>query len=270
MGSIYNDCSCQANEDIAEDFRKTIIVEYSSPNIAKPFHVGNLRSAIIGNCVANVLQYRGHNVIRMNYLGDWGTQFGILSLAYDRFGSESLLQTEPLKHLYDVYVKGNQEIEKSTEWRDAAKERFTRLESQTDPATFEQWNRFRELSLQELKSLYQRLGITFDVYSSESIYTKASLSIVELLKNKGLIEQSDDGALLATTTSFDNPNEEVSVPVLKSDGSTLYLTRDLAAALDRKERYQFDRMYYVVDSSQAKHFWNLKSILSSMGSDIYR
>ncbi|KAH9394220.1 Arginyl-tRNA synthetase [Tyrophagus putrescentiae] len=270
LGAISNDCSSQAKDNIDEDFRKTIIVEYSSPNIAKPFHVGNLRSAIIGNCVANVLQFRGHNVIRMNYLGDWGTQFGILSLAYDRFGSESLLQAEPLKHLFDVYVKGNQEIEKNTEWRDAAKERFTRLESQADPATFEQWARFRELSLQELKSLYQRLGITFDVYSSESMYTRASLNIVEQLKNRGLVEQSEDGALLATTPSFDNPNLPISVPLLKSDGSTLYLTRDLAAAVDRKEQYNFDRMYYVVDSSQAKHFWNLKSILNAMGNNIYR
>lgn len=253
-----------------ENYCKKIIVEYSSPNIAKPFHVGNLRSTIIGNCVANLLKFKGHNVIRMNYLGDWGTQFGILSLAFDNYGDEEQLKKDPLKHLFEVYVKGNREIESNQSWREMAKERFSQLEFKTDSKVLEQWNRFRDLSLRELKSLYHRLGITFDFYASESMYCDSSHDIVNVLQNRGLLEESDDGALLASVPDYENSSQTIRVPLIKNDGSTLYLSRDIAAALHRQEQYQFDRMYYVVDSSQSKHFNNLKSIISALGNPIYK
>ena len=135
--------------------------------------------------------------------------------------------------------------------------------------TLERWTRFRDLSLQEIKLLYKRLGIMFDIYTSESMYSD-SQSIIDDLKRLNLIEQTEDDALIAVVSSFNNPREIIRVPVLKSDGSTLYLTRDIAAAIDRKKQYNFGRMYYVVDSTQAKHFTNLKSILCSMGNPIYK
>lgn len=151
-----------------------------------------------------------------------------------------------------------------------AKERFSQLEFKTDSKVLEQWNRFRDLSLHELKSLYHRLGITFDFYASESMYCDSSHDIVNVLQNRGLLEESDDGALLASVPDYENSSQTIRVPLIKNDGSTLYLSRDIAAALHRQEQYQFDRMYYVVDSSQSKHFNNLKSIISALGNPIYK
>ena len=251
------------------DPRKTVIFEYSSPNIAKPFHVGNFRSTIIGNCMANIFQFKGDNVIRLNYLGDWGSQFGILSLAYDQFGDEEKLRENPLKHLFDVYVQGNQEMENSDNFKIRARERFAQIESRSNPVVLEQWARFRELSIDKLKELYERLGIEFDAFTSESMYCNASYEIIKKLQKNGLIEISPDGASYAVCGGdVEGHFKAVKVPVLKNDGTTLYLTRDIAAALHRQQHYHFDRMFYVVDSSQSKHFTNLKSILHSIDSDV--
>lgn len=204
----------------------TIVVEYSSPNIAKPFHVGNLRSTIIGNFVANLQSFCGHNVIRLNYLGDWGTQFGILSLAYDYFGDDNTLAQNPLKHLFDVYVKGNNECNNSEEWRERAKNRFNLLESKQNSDVLRQWQKFRELSISELKTLYSRLGISFDEFHSESMYSKASLQVIEQLRQLGVIQNNDEsGAVFAVIKNTDSDNEYSRIPVIKKDGSTLYLTR---------------------------------------------
>ncbi len=205
---------------------QTVVIEFSSPNVAKPFHVGNLRSTIIGNFVSNLNSFCGNNVIRINYLGDWGTQFGILSLAYDYFGDDNQLVTNPLKHLFDVYVKGNNECTNSEEWREKAKQRFNLLESKQNSDVFNQWLKFRELSIKELKALYSRLGIDFDEFHSESMYSKASIEIIKELKQMGLIEVSDESkAAFVVIKNSDKNNDFLKIPVIKKDGSTLYLTR---------------------------------------------
>ncbi|KAH9415143.1 hypothetical protein DERP_006233 [Dermatophagoides pteronyssinus] len=248
--------------------KKKIIVEYSSPNIAKPFHVGNLRSTIIGNSIANILEFYGNNVIRMNYLGDWGTQFGILSLAYDQFGDPNKLQCEPLKHLFNVYVEGNRKCDSDIDWRNQAKNRFYQLET-NDSRIYEQWYEFRRLSIEELEKLYKRLGIQFDRYESESMYSQSINDIIQMIQQQKLIKIIDG----ATCIEIDDPNQKnkkLAIPLLKNDGTSLYLTRDLAAVINRQKHYNFDQMYYVVDSSQSKHFNNLKNIFHSLNNPVYR
>ena len=204
---------------------ETIVVEFSSPNMAKPFHVGNYRSTIVGNFVANFLQFCGHNVIRLNYLGDFGTQFGILSLAFDYFGNDKSLAEDPIKHLYEVYVKGNTECKASEDWRQSAKNRFNELETKHNSDVFRQWQRFRELSVNQLKALYYRLGIQFDEFHSESMYSKASLKIIDELRELGLIQTDESGAQIAVLNGRQTNPNCLKIPVVKSDGSTLYLTR---------------------------------------------
>ena len=164
--------------------KEKIIVEYSSPNIAKPFHVGNLRSTIIGNSVANILEFHGHDVIRMNYLGDWGTQFGILSLAYDQFGDPNQLQQEPLKHLFNVYVEGNRKCDSDIDWRNQAKNRFYQLET-NDSRIYEQWYEFRRLSIDELEKFYERPVIAADrefvEQNSDQILANADIDDIAFL-----------------------------------------------------------------------------------------
>ncbi|XP_075676581.1 arginyl-tRNA synthetase, mitochondrial isoform X2 [Dermatophagoides pteronyssinus] len=250
------------------DGKKKIIVEYSSPNIAKPFHVGNLRSTIIGNSIANILEFYGNNVIRMNYLGDWGTQFGILSLAYDQFGDPNKLQCEPLKHLFNVYVDGNRKCDSDIDWRNQAKNRFYQLET-NDSRIYEQWYEFRRLSIEELEKLYKRLGIQFDRYESESMYSQSINDIIQMIQQQQLIKIVD-GATCIEIDDSNQKNKKLAIPLLKNDGTSLYLTRDLAAVINRQKHYNFDQMYYVVDSSQSKHFNNLKNIFHSLNNPVYR
>ncbi|OTF75283.1 hypothetical protein BLA29_001708 [Euroglyphus maynei] len=256
----------QRNND---DGRQKIIVEYSSPNIAKPFHVGNLRSTIIGNSVANLLQFYGNDVLRMNYLGDWGTQFAILSLAFDRFGDPDQLRRAPLKHLFDVYVEGNRLCESDIGWKNLAKNRFYQLEQSNDSKIYEQWCEFRRLSCEELEKLYERLAIQFDCYESESMYSGAVKDVIEILQQRQLIK-TIDGATWTEVIDHNDERKKISIPLLKNDGTSLYLTRDLAAVLNRRKQFGFDRMLYVVDSSQWKHFNNLKNILYTLHDPVYR
>lgn len=160
-------------------------------------------------------------------------------------------------------------METNPEWSSAVKQRFFQLESKSNLNVFNQWIRFRELSLHELKLLYERLGIHFDIFSSESMYSDSSYEMIKMLTEKGLIEKIDN-ALYANLTSHEDSNKNVKVPLLKSDGSTLYLTRDIAALMHRKKLYNFDRIFYVVDSSQSKHFNNLKSVFCSLDDPVHR
>ncbi|CAG2101032.1 unnamed protein product [Medioppia subpectinata] len=206
-----------------------VVVEYSSPNIAKPFHVGNYRSTIIGHFVANFHRFCGHRVIALNYLGDFGTQFGILSLAFDRFGDDQSLAANPLRHLFDVYVKGSTECKASEEWRQSAKDRFNALETKQNADVLNQWNRFRELSVDRLKHLYQRIGIDFDEFHSESMYSSAGHEVIDRLRQLGHLESAgDDSRAEFAVVGTNGPNKvSLKIPVIKSDGSTLYLTRKL-------------------------------------------
>ncbi len=236
--------------------RKKAIVEFSSPNIAKPFGIGHLRSTIIGNSLANILEFQGFKVIRMNYLGDWGTQFGRLLAGYEKFGSEKELQKNPIQHLLQIYVKANKKIydKKSREW-------FRKLEERDRKATI-LWRFFKAYSVREFKSVYKKLGVDFDVYEAESLYNKKSKIILKELREKKLLKKSK-GALVVDLKEYG-----LGVCLIeKSDGTTLYVTRDLAAAIARAKKYKFEKMIYEVGQEQKLYFNQLFKILELMGYD---
>jgi arginyl-tRNA synthetase len=240
---------------------KTIIVEYSSPNMAKPFHAGHLRSTIIGNFLRNLFKTLGYNVVGINYLGDWGKQYGLLAIGFSRYGDEEKLKTNPIRHLYDVYVNINKEAEKDPSIHEQARAYFKRMED-GDEQALSLWRRFRELSIEEYKNIYRRLNVEFDEYSGESLMGPGMTRAMERLQEMNLLED-DKGAKIISLERFKLPK----VLVRKSDGATLYITRDIAAAADRYERHHFERMYYVVAAQQDLHFQQLFKILELMGYD---
>lgn len=237
---------------------KRIIVEFSSPNIAKPIHVGHLRSTIIGNFIANIHEWFGYEVMRLNYLGDWGTQFGLVKVGMKILNpSQEELIEKPLYILYQAYITANAAAEKDPALLDDARKIFMNLEcGQHDDIS--DWKLYKEYTIAELMKTYSRLGIVFDKYSWESDYKADSIvHILKLLDSSGLMQTDKEGRSIVNVGGKE-------VPVLKSDGSTLYLTRDIAAAIDRKERYKFDLMYYLADTSQHRHFINLFHILKDL------
>ncbi|XP_048452679.1 probable arginine--tRNA ligase, mitochondrial [Rhincodon typus] len=215
----------------------------SSPNIAKKFHAGHLRSTIIGNFIANIRQALGNDVIRINYLGDWGMQFGLLGAGFQLFGSEVELKANPLQHLFEVYVEVNKMAETSEDIHKAGQEFFKKLEG-GDEHALRLWQQFRSISIEEYKKIYQRLGVHFDEYSGESFYQEKTQEILWLLDQKGLLKKTTQGTGVVELS----PNDDLAVyaKMVRSDGTTLYLTRDVAAAIDRMEKYNFDQMIYVV------------------------
>lgn len=248
---------------------KKVIIEFSSPNIAKPFHAGHLRSTIIGGFLANLYEKLGWEVIRMNYLGDWGKQFGLLAVGFERYGNEEALVKDPIHHLFDVYVRINKDIEEEGDsipleqsTNGKAREYFKRMED-GDEEALKIWKRFREFSIEKYIDTYARLNIKYDVYSGESQVSKESmLKAIDLFKEKGLTHE-DRGAVLIDLTKF---NKKLGKAIVqKSDGTTLYLTRDVGAAMDRYEKYHFDKMIYVIASQQDLHAAQFFEILKQMG-----
>lgn len=237
---------------------KTVVIDYSSPNIAKPFTLGHIRSTVIGESLARIFEHRGYRVIRVNHLGDWGTQFGRLIVAYKRWGDEERLKHEAIKELFRLYVRFHEEAEKDPALEDEGRAWFLRLE-QGDPEATELWRRFRALSLEEFQAMYQRLGIRFDDYTGESGYNDVLDQTVEALEQKGLLSVSDGAQVVEL--GDDMPP----CIIRKSDGATLYATRDIAAALRRHEQTQFDWMLYVVDSRQSLHFQQVFAVLKLLG-----
>lgn len=239
---------------------ESVIVEFSSPNIAKPFHIGHLRSTIIGNAYANLLAASGHNVTRMNYLGDWGTQFGLLKIGMDLSNaSPDEIKENPIKHLFNAYVAANRLAENDDTIADRARELFSQMESGSG-SDLGDWMKYREYTVAELERIYRRLGVTFDVYAWESDYRKSQIGdVIERLKTMEGLRTDDEGKLVADI------DEHTKVSVLKSDGSTLYLTRDIAAIVDRQNKFKFDRMIYVAGNEQQLHFRALFEIARRMG-----
>lgn len=239
--------------------KKNIIVEFSSPNIAKPFHVGHLRSTIIGNYVANINSFVNNKVKKINYLGDWGTQYGLVQLGIDMANiDEDEMRRSPMRVLYTAYVSANKLAETDSSILDRAREIFHDLENGAGVA-HEQWRAFRQHTVEELKRVYSRIGITFDEYHWESTYNAKNIGeIVTSMEKMQLLTRDERNRKVVSLGS------EKSVPVIKSDGSTLYIARDIAAAVDRFEKNNFDFMYYVVDNTQAGHFSNLLEILKRM------
>eukprot|EP01133_Synstelium_polycarpum_P008033 gene8033-9437_t len=236
-----------------------VIVEFSSPNIAKPFHAGHLRSTIIGNFLVHLHKALGFDVVSINYLGDWGKQYGLLAIGFDRHGSEEALLADPIQHLFQVYVKINAEAEADPTIHDAARAYFNRME-QGDAEALAVWTRFRNLSIEKYKSTYARLNVSFDIYSGESLMCDGMVKEYAKLEEKNLVEESE-GAMV-----IDLKEKALGkVLVKKRDGSTLYITRDIAAANHRKEEIKFDKMIYVVASQQELHFRQLFKIVNLMG-----
>lgn len=240
------------------------LVEFSSPNIAKPFHVGHLRSTIIGSFISNLKEYLGHDVIRLNYLGDWGTQFGFLKLGVDlkQFSNDDM-ERDPIKHLYEAYVYANKLAQTDPNINQKARDIFARLE-QGNAKDLEQWKLFRQYTVNELVNTYKRLNVAFTKYDWESMYdSNAIQDVITLLLNKNLLKTDDDGRKYVQV-------HDRKVTVVKSDGSSLYLSRDIAAALDRNSTYKFDNMYYVVDNAQTDHFIALFDVLKHVDTDLYK
>ncbi|XP_011764831.2 probable arginine--tRNA ligase, mitochondrial isoform X1 [Macaca nemestrina] len=244
--------------------QKKIVVEFSSPNVAKKFHVGHLRSTIIGNFIANLKEALGHQVIRINYLGDWGMQFGLLGTGFQLFGYEEKLQSNPLQHLFEVYVQVNKEAADDKSVAKSAQEFFQRLEL-GDVQALSLWQKFRDLSIEEYVRVYKRLGVYFDEYSGESFYREKSQEVLKLLESKGLLLKTIKGTAVVDLSG--NGDSSSICTVMRSDGTSLYATRDLAAAIDRMDKYNFDTMIYVTDKGQKKHFQQVFQMLKIMGYD---
>ncbi|KAG9307789.1 hypothetical protein G9A89_023354 [Geosiphon pyriformis] len=241
---------------------KTAVVEFSSPNIAKPFHAGHLRSTIIGNFVVNTLEANGWKTIRMNYLGDWGKQYGLLAVGFEKYGSEQELVKDPIKHLYDIYVKINSDAEEDKEINESARAYFKKMED-GDQIALDLWNKFRDLSIKKYEETYARLNIKFDIFSGESqVSNQRMLEALAIMKEKNLTQESE-GAIIV-----DLKQHKLDVAVVqKNDGTKLYITRDIGAAIERYEKYKFDAMYYVVASQQDLHMKQFFKILELMGHD---
>eukprot|EP00123_Amoebidium_parasiticum_P010766 comp20304_c0_seq1/m.25512 comp20304_c0_seq1/g.25512 ORF comp20304_c0_seq1/g.25512 comp20304_c0_seq1/m.25512 type:complete len:573 (-) comp20304_c0_seq1:7-1725(-) len=239
---------------------RSVVVDFSSPNIAKPFHAGHLRSTIIGNFVCNISRTQGYRSVGINYLGDWGKQYGLLALGYSQFGDETKLQTEPIRHLFDVYVKVNQRARDDESIHDAARQYFKRMEDGDEDA-LRLWRQFRELSIGEYEKMYQRLNVRFDAYEGESLVGADVPGVIESLRSNNLLRIDQGGSEVADLT-----DQKLDVAVIKKkDGTALYLTRDIATAIRRHKKYDFAHMYYVVGTQQGLHFKQLFALLQGLG-----
>jgi arginyl-tRNA synthetase len=238
---------------------KTVCVEYSSPNIAKPFHVGHLFTTAIGNALYKMFIKQGYNTVGLNHLGDWGTQFGKLISAYNRWVNEKALEKNPIDELLRIYVKFHEEAEKDPALDDEARLNFKKLENGDEEATA-LWTRFRDLSLKEFERVYDILGVQFDSLAGEAFYNDKMDVIVNELKEKKLLVESN-GAQVVMLDDYNMPP----CIVLKGDGASIYATRDLAAAMYRKKTYDFHKCVYVVGSPQALHFKQVFKVLELAG-----
>lgn len=240
---------------------KTIVIDYSSPNIAKPFHVGHLRSTVIGNALYNIYKALGYNCVGVNHLGDWGTQFGKLIVAYKKWGDKETVEREDIKELSRIYVKFHEEAEKDPSLNDEARHWLVKMQ-EGDSEALELWKWFVDISMKEFNRIYDRLHISFDSYAGESFYNDKMQAVVDELKEKGLLKESE-GAQIVDLEEYNMPP----CLILRSDGGTLYPTRDIAAALYRKKTYNFYRDIYVTALDQNLHFAQWFKVLELMGYD---
>ncbi|MRN07536.1 arginine--tRNA ligase [Lactobacillus sp. 0.1XD8-4] len=240
-----------------------VTIDYSSPNIAKPMGVGHLRSTMIGEAVARILEKVNYNLIRIDYLGDWGTQFGKMMAAYKMWGDEPEIQKgleeDPIDTLVKLYVRINTEAEEHPEYTEAGRDWFAKLEH-GDEEAWEMWNRFRSLSLERFNRVYDMLDVHFDSYNGEAFSAQKMEEPIQLLKDKNLLEQSR-GAQIVSLDHYNLPP----LLIIKSNGTTTYITRDLATALYRKRMYGFAKSIYVVGTDQDTYFRQLKLALKDMG-----
>ncbi|MDR6549937.1 arginine--tRNA ligase [Paenibacillus qinlingensis] len=238
---------------------RTIVIDYSSPNIAKPFHVGHLRSTVIGNALYHIHAFLGYTCVGINHLGDWGTQFGKLIVAYQQWGSKEAVNQGAIDELLHLYVKFHEEAEKDPTLEDQARAWFTRMEH-GDQEALALWHWFIDISMAEFQKIYKLLGVQFDAYQGESFYNDKMAPVIQMLQENQLLEE-DEGAMLVRLDAFDM----APALMLKKDGSSLYHTRDLTAAIYRAETYDFAKLIYVTDYAQNLHFQQCFKVLELMG-----
>ena len=240
---------------------KTVVLDYSSPNVAKPFHIGHLGTTVIGHSLKLLHEFAGYNCIGINHLGDWGTQFGKLIVAYRKWGDRATVEAGEIDELVRLYVKFHSEAENDPTLEDAARAEFKKLEMH-DEENLALWRWFIEISLREYQKTYKMLGITFDSYNGESFYTDKMPAEIEKIRNAGILT-IDDGASVVNLEAYKMPP----CLILKRDGSTLYPTRDIAAAAYRKSTYDFDKCIYVTSAGQSLHFAQWFKVVELMGYD---
>ena len=243
---------------------KTVVLDFSSVNIAKPFHIGHIRSTVIGDAIRNIHEFLGYNTVASNYIGDYGTQFGTMIAAYKLWGDDDKLNQNPIQELLNLYVRYNSEASENEEMMDVAREEFKKLEEGEEEAT-RLWTWFKEISFKEFDRVYKLLDIEFDNYKGESYSSKYIPEVIDELKEKNLLLESD-GAQIIDLSSYDMPPSII----IKSNGSSAYITRDIATAIVRKKEYDFDENLYVVATQQNLHFKQLWKILELMGYDLYK
>ncbi|OFN90167.1 arginine--tRNA ligase [Streptococcus sp. HMSC074F05] len=244
-----------------EGHGQNITIDLSSPNIAKPFSVGHLRSTVIGDALSNIFRKMGYNTIKINHLGDWGKQFGLLMVAYKKWGSKEAVEANPIDELLKLYVRINAEIENDPELDDEGRKWFKKLED-GDPEATELWQWFRDESLVEFNRIYKLLGVEFDSLNGEAFYNDKMDEGVQILEDKGLLKESKGASIVEL--------DDVNLPpamIKKSDGATLYITRDIATAMYRARTYNFVKNIYAVGQEQSNHFRQLKAVLKKMGFD---
>ena len=244
-----------------EGHGQNITIDLSSPNIAKPFSVGHLRSTVIGDALSNIFRKMGYNTIKINHLGDWGKQFGLLMVAYKRWGSKEAVEANPIDELLKLYVRINAEIENDPELDEEGRKWFKKLED-GDPEATELWQWFRDESLVEFNRIYKLLGVEFDSLNGEAFYNDKMDEAVQILEEKGLLKESKGASIVEL--------DDVNLPpamIKKSDGATLYITRDIATAIYRARTYNFVKNIYAVGQEQSNHFRQLKAVLKKMGFD---
>ena len=240
---------------------KTVVIDYSSPNIAKPFHVGHLRSTVIGAALYRIFEKMGYKCVGINHLGDWGTQFGKLIEAYKRWGSKESVEQKGISELTRIYVKFHEEAEKDPSLDDIARAWFVKMQN-GDEEAISLWKWFYDISIKEFERVYDKLGVKFDYYTGESFYNDKMAPVVEELKEKGLLTESN-GAMIVDL-------EDAKMPpclIIRTDGGTLYATRDITAALYRKKTYDFDKALYVTAIDQNLHFAQWFKVIEKMGYD---
>ena len=240
---------------------QNITIDLSSPNIAKPFSVGHLRSTVIGDALSNIFRKMSYNTIKINHLGDWGKQFGLLMVAYKKWGSKEAVEANPIDELLKLYVRINAEIENDPELDEEGRKWFKKLED-GDPEATELWQWFRDESLVEFNRIYKLLGVEFDSLNGEAFYNDKMDEGVQILEDKGLLKESKGASIVEL--------DDVNLPpamIKKSDGATLYITRDIATAIYRARTYNFVKNIYAVGQEQSNHFRQLKAVLKKMGFD---
>lgn len=259
INNVLNEKDKYASSDIGNG--KNIVIDYSAPNIAKPFGVGHLRSTVIGNAIKNIYKKLGYNVIGINYLGDCGTQFGKLIYAYETWGNPEEVKKNPIRELNKLYVKFHEEAEKNPSLNDEGRRIFKELED-GNPKYKEIWKWFRDESILEFKKTYDLLKINdFEVWSGESFYIEPAKDVIKELDSKHLLQISEGATII------DLGSDMAPALIKRTDGATLYITRDLAALLDRKKTYDFEEALYVVGNEQTLHFNQIKAVINKMGYD---